>query len=51
MGADWRSELENWLEPFASALRNKTRRRIYPASIAGLIGPVDRKSVQPMASF
>jgi SRSO17 transposase len=50
MEADWRSELETWLSPFAAALRNKTRRRMCPAYIAGLIGPGDRKSVQPMAS-
>jgi len=50
MDADWRSELEAWLLPFAAALRNKTRRRMRPAYIAGLIGPGDRKSVQPMAA-
>jgi SRSO17 transposase len=50
MEADWRSELESWLAPFAAALRNKTRRRMCPAYIAGLIGPGDRKSVQPMAA-
>ena len=50
MAADWRSELEAWLVPFAVALRNKTRRRMCPAYIAGLIGPGDRKSVQPMAA-
>ena len=50
MEADWRSELETWLAPFAAALRNKTRRRMCPAYIAGLIGPGDRKSVQPMAA-
>jgi SRSO17 transposase len=50
MEADWRSELEAWLSPFAAALRNKTRRRMCPAYIAGLIGPGDRKSVQPMAA-
>ncbi|MBS3961934.1 MAG: transposase [Sandarakinorhabdus sp.] len=50
MEADWRSELDSWLAPFAAALRNKTRRRLCPAYIAGLIGPGDRKSVQPMAA-
>ena len=50
MGADWRKELEAWLTPFVAALRNKTRGRICPAYIAGLIGPGDRKSVQPMAA-
>ena len=50
MEADWRNELDTWLAPFAAALRNKTRRRMCPAYIAGLIGPGDRKSVQPMAA-
>lgn len=50
MEADWRSELDTWLVPFVAALRNKTRGRICPAYIAGLIGPGDRKSVQPMAA-
>lgn len=31
-------------------LGNKTRRRMCPAYIAGLIGPSDRKGIQPMAS-
>jgi SRSO17 transposase len=46
----WNAELEQWLEPFISALGHKTRRRMCPAYIAGLIGPGDRKSVQPMAA-
>jgi len=50
METDWRSELETWLASFAAALRNKTRRRMCPAYIVGLIGPGDRKSVQPMAA-
>lgn len=50
MDADWKEDLERWLEPFLSALGHKTRRRMCPAYIAGLIGPGDRKSVQPMAS-
>ena len=50
MEADWRNELDTWLAPFAAALRNKTRRRMCPAYSAGLIGPGDRKSVQPMAA-
>ena len=31
-------------------LGNKTRRRMCPAYIAGLIGPGDCKSIQPMAA-
>ncbi|CUA99569.1 IS701 family transposase [Pannonibacter indicus] len=50
METGWRNELEAWLAPFAAALRNKTRRRMCPAYISGLIGPGDRKSVQPMAA-
>ena len=46
----WNDELEHWLEPFVAALGHKTRRRMCPAYIAGLIGPGDRKSVQPMAA-
>ena len=50
MAKDWRGDLEVWLTPFLVALRNKTRTRVCPAYIAGLIGPGDRKSVQPMAA-
>ena len=47
---DWTEELERWLEPFLARLGNKTRRRMCPLYVAGLIGPGDRKSVQPMAA-
>lgn len=49
MAEDWRSDLEAWLTPFVKALRHKTRGRMCPAYVAGLIGPGDRKSMQPMA--
>lgn len=49
-GSDWTEELERWLEPFLERLGNKTRRRMCPRYISGLIGPGDRKSVQPMAA-
>ena len=49
MEKDWRIDLERWLAPFVAALRHKTRARMCPAYVAGLIGPGDRKSVQPMA--
>jgi len=35
--------------PFLDRLGHKTRRRMCPLYVAGLIGPGDRKSVQPMA--
>ncbi|KRS14130.1 IS701 family transposase [Roseovarius indicus] len=47
---NWRSDLETWLSPFVAALGHKTRGRMCPAYVAGLIGPGDRKSVQPMAA-
>lgn len=50
MGDDWRNDLEAWLRPFTGALQHKTRGRMCPAYVAGLIGPGDRKSVQPMAA-
>jgi SRSO17 transposase len=50
MEADWTEDLERWLEPFLSGLGHKARRRMCPAYIAGLIGPGDRKSIQPMAA-
>jgi len=50
MSDDWRGALEVWLSPFLAALGHKSRMRLCPAYIAGLIGPGDRKSVQPMAA-
>src|ERR1700756_6062188 len=50
MDVDWQADLDRWLAPFVAALRHKTRARMCPAYIAGLIGPGDRKSVQPMAT-
>jgi SRSO17 transposase len=47
---DWTEDLDRWLEPFLDALGHKTRRKMCPLYIAGLIGPGDRKSVQPMAA-
>src|SRR3974377_862449 len=41
--------LGEWLEPFLERLGHKARRRMCPLYVAGLIGPGDRKSVQPMA--
>jgi len=47
---DWRIDLERWLAPFLAGLSHPARRRMCPLYIAGLIGPGDRKSVQPMAA-
>ena len=50
MDVNWQADLDCWLVPFVDALRHKTRARMCPAYIKGLIGPGDRKSVQPMAT-
>ncbi len=46
---DWRGELGHWLKPFLDRLGHKARRRMCPLYVSGLIGPGDRKSIQPMA--
>lgn len=46
----WRNDLERWLEPFLAGLPHPARRRMCPQYVAGLIGPGDRKSAQPMAA-
>ena len=47
--AGWRAELKVWLRPFLEALGHPARRAMCPLYVAGLIGPGERKSVQPMA--
>lgn len=47
--SDWEGELGLWLKPFLDRLGHKARRRMCPLYVSGLIGPGDRKSVQPMA--
>ncbi len=46
---DWREELGRWLKPFLGLLGHKARRQMCPLYVSGLIGPGDRKSIQPMA--
>ena len=36
-GSDWSEELERWLTPFLERLGNKTRRRMCPRYVTGLI--------------
>jgi SRSO17 transposase len=47
--SDWKEELGRWLKPFLDRLGHKARRRMCPRYVSGLIGPGDRKSIQPMA--
>ena len=46
----WEGELRVWLVPFLARLGHKAWRRMLPLYLSGLIGPGDRKSVQPMAA-
>jgi len=48
--SDWEDELGSWLKPFLDCLGHKARRRMCPLYVSGLIGPGDRKSVQPIAA-
>src|SRR5258707_5923466 len=47
--SDWRGELGRWLKPFLGRVGHKARRQMCPLYVSGLIGPGDRKSIQPMA--
>ena len=48
--ASWEREFATWITPFLEALGHKARRRWAPVYLRGLLGPGDRKSVQPMAA-
>src|SRR6201995_4039864 len=47
--SDWKQELERFLTPFLDRLGHRARRQMCPLYVSGLIGPGDRKSIQPMA--
>ena len=47
--AIWDEALGVFLEPFVALLGHKKRRQMCPLYVAGLIGPGERKSMQPMA--
>jgi len=43
-------DLDVWLTPFLAVLGRKTRRTWAPFYVRGLLGPSERKSLQPMAA-
>lgn len=47
--ARWEAEFDRWLEPFVGQFGHKAQRRWAPLYLRGLIGPGERKSVEPMA--
>jgi SRSO17 transposase len=42
-------DLDRWLAPFLDAWRHKTRQRWAPIYLRGLLGPGERKSIEPIA--
>src|SRR5215211_662449 len=48
--ANWQVEFEAWLAPFLARLRRAEQRRWAPIYLQGLLGPGERKSVEPMAA-
>src|SRR3954465_9466140 len=48
--AGWRAELDGWLAPFPAALGHRKRRVWARVYLGGLLGPGERKSLQPMAA-
>ncbi len=43
-------DLDSWLRPFLDVMGRKTRRVWAPFYLRGLLGPGERKSLQPMAA-
>jgi SRSO17 transposase len=43
-------DLDVWLEPFLAVLGHRKRRTWAPLYLRGLLGPSERKSLQPMAT-
>ena len=48
--AHWEREFDRWLAPFWAALGDQRRRPWGPVYVRGLLGPGDRKSVEPLAA-
>ena len=47
---DWRAVFEVWITPFLARLGRVEQRRWAPFYLQGLLGPGERKSVEPMAA-
>lgn len=48
-GADWRDEFLEWLSPFLETFGRVEQRHWAPKYLEGLLGPGERKSIEPMA--
>jgi SRSO17 transposase len=49
-GVEWRDEFRTWLAPFLAAFGRAAQRHWAPRYLEGLLGPGERKSVEPMAT-
>jgi SRSO17 transposase len=47
---DWQAQFDLWLTPFLARLSRTPQRRWAPVYLQGLLGPGERKSVEPMAA-
>src|SRR5215213_2192501 len=47
---DWQAHFDLWLTPFLRRLSRTQQRRWAPVYLQGLLGPGERKSVEPMAA-
>jgi len=50
VAGEWEREFERWLTPFLEAFGDRRRRQWAPVYLRGLLGPGDRKSIQPVAA-
>lgn len=50
IGAGWDEQFERWLVPFLDAFGHKVRRRWAPVYVRGLLGPGERKSIEPLVA-
>jgi SRSO17 transposase len=46
---NWQAQLAEWLDPFLDHLRHSSQKHWAPVYLWGLLGPGERKSIEPMA--
>ena len=50
MSSDWQAEFDVWLAPYLARLQRAEQRHWAPLYLQGLIGPGERKSIEPIAA-
>ncbi len=46
---EWQQEFRTWLQPCLDALGHKARKKWAPLYMLGLLAPLERQSIQPLA--